>query len=58
MSTCTRRATTANVPNVRNVALTTRWYSTVPVPMLRSIRDLVPDRAISQTAAIAAPSDR
>ena len=32
-----------------SVAFTTRWYSTVPVPMLRSRRDLVAERATSQT---------
>ena len=58
ISICRRNATTARVPNVISVAFTTRWYSTVPVPMLRSRRDLVADRATSQTAAMAALSER
>jgi hypothetical protein len=58
ISICRRKATTASVPKVISVAFTTRWYSTVPVPMLRSRRDLVADRATSQTAAMAALSDR
>jgi len=40
------------------VAFTTRWYSTVPVPMLRISRDLVAERATIQTSAMVAPSDR
>ena len=38
ISSCSRNATTASVPKVIRVAFTTRWYSTVPVPMLRISR--------------------
>ena len=58
ISSCSRNATTASVPKVMRVAFTTRWYSTVPVPMLRISRDLVAERATIHTTAMVAPSDR